>query len=363
MGLFERFPYTNFQATNLDWVIKQVKKVTEEIQALYDAGIMNLIPRIDALELQYNSLATSISNLQANLTLLRNDLADMQAELTNFETNINQEMASFESEVREYLENLDIDSAMIPIVTDYLNTHGVNLDYVMPEMYGATGDGITDDKQAFLDCIADAVRDNKPVVLRNTTYYIANSSLNLDKVNVAGNGATIKGDVHPNPDDTYVLAIGRKDNISVRDLNTINFNVVLYTPALRNTVSNITVENINTNGKLIKMADGLSNQTYNDIIFKNIKCGSAFLGSISENIVVNGAIIENVITSYIDNRVEFSFTGTNSIINNIAITRPQQGVVINNTDENKRITIIGVGTNIISGTHPNTYIAELYPLT
>lgn len=34
MGVFEHFPYTNFQDLNLNWVIGTVKELSEEVKAL-----------------------------------------------------------------------------------------------------------------------------------------------------------------------------------------------------------------------------------------------------------------------------------------------------------------------------------------
>ena len=48
MGLFPKFPYTNFHELNLDWIVEQTKKNTEaikqlsEVEALKDAFVINI---------------------------------------------------------------------------------------------------------------------------------------------------------------------------------------------------------------------------------------------------------------------------------------------------------------------------------
>lgn len=65
-------------------------------------------------------------------------------------------------------------------------------DYVTPEMFGAVGDGTTDDTQAFIDMFAE----KKSVILGGgKTYYIASALQTINDVYMNLNGATIKSHV------------------------------------------------------------------------------------------------------------------------------------------------------------------------
>ena len=63
--------------------------------------------------------------------------------------------------------------------------------YITPEMYGAVGDGVTDDTQA----IQDAVANGGVVSLKREAAYLISGAITLTKsVAIYGNGATIKQD-------------------------------------------------------------------------------------------------------------------------------------------------------------------------
>lgn len=64
--------------------------------------------------------------------------------------------------------------------------------FLLPENFGAVGDGTTDDHNAFNTCFAKAMETGKYVLLSNKTYVI-NSSLNdITSVNIIGINASIK---------------------------------------------------------------------------------------------------------------------------------------------------------------------------
>lgn len=66
--------------------------------------------------------------------------------------------------------------------------------YVTPEMYGAKGNGATDDSEAFNAMFADAVTLKKPVRFRAKTYHLG-STVNIPgKVSVTGNSAVLEFD-------------------------------------------------------------------------------------------------------------------------------------------------------------------------
>lgn len=76
--------------------------------------------------------------------------------------------------------------------------------YVTPEMFGAKGDGATDDTNAFLQ----AIQTEKPIVCKSyTTYYFKNPIIlpNLTNINIYGNNCTLKNfalKINVNDDET-----------------------------------------------------------------------------------------------------------------------------------------------------------------
>lgn len=64
--------------------------------------------------------------------------------------------------------------------------------FLLPENFGAVGDGTTDDSTAFNNCIAKAVETGKYVLLSNKTYYIVNSLNDVIGIHFIGLNAIIK---------------------------------------------------------------------------------------------------------------------------------------------------------------------------
>ena len=64
--------------------------------------------------------------------------------------------------------------------------------FLLPENFGAVGDGVTNDSSAFSTCIAKAVATGKYILLSNKTYLISNTLTNISNTNIIGINATIK---------------------------------------------------------------------------------------------------------------------------------------------------------------------------
>lgn len=64
---------------------------------------------------------------------------------------------------------------------------------LMPETYGAVGDGTTDDTNAMLECLAAAYQQKRPVYFREGRTYTTSRELQIyNRIALYGNGATIK---------------------------------------------------------------------------------------------------------------------------------------------------------------------------
>lgn len=64
--------------------------------------------------------------------------------------------------------------------------------YVTPEMYGAKGDGSTDDSDAFTRMFSDAVANKKAVRFKTATYYFTRQVNIPGKISVIGNSAILR---------------------------------------------------------------------------------------------------------------------------------------------------------------------------
>lgn len=118
------------------------------------------------------------------------DLASVYAKKTEIPKNV--------SELQNdagYIKQEVVDQ-LIPIKAIKVNNvtippdenHAVNIEnvYVTPEMFGAVGDGVTDDSTAFNACIAKANETGKYVLLSNKTYLIGNTLMDNADTNIIG---------------------------------------------------------------------------------------------------------------------------------------------------------------------------------
>lgn len=64
--------------------------------------------------------------------------------------------------------------------------------FLLPENFGAVGDGETDDSTAFNTCFTKATETGKYVLLSNKTYYISETLNNMTNINIIGINASIK---------------------------------------------------------------------------------------------------------------------------------------------------------------------------
>lgn len=63
--------------------------------------------------------------------------------------------------------------------------------FLLPENFGAVGDGVIDDSRAFTECFASANANHKYILLSNKRYLITNTLTNISETNIIGINATI----------------------------------------------------------------------------------------------------------------------------------------------------------------------------
>ena len=75
MGLYENFPYTNFQNLNLDWILREIKKIPGEIEDAVKAGIKHEINsksttevKLQLAEIRPGEITAGISTYVADIT-------------------------------------------------------------------------------------------------------------------------------------------------------------------------------------------------------------------------------------------------------------------------------------------------------
>lgn len=66
MGLFEHFPYTNFHQLNLDWIVRQLKKKEDRVEALED--------RMDQAEADIDALEGRMDTAEGDIINLNNQI-------------------------------------------------------------------------------------------------------------------------------------------------------------------------------------------------------------------------------------------------------------------------------------------------
>lgn len=169
--------------------------------------------------------------------------------------------------------------------------------YVTPEMYGAKGDGITDDTVAVKKCIEDF--RNVKIFGFNKTYLISSIIVNNSNYTVYGNFSTLKLKNNQNVNTMIFLDSWNRsiNNIKINDLiidgNSENNNDV-NSPLLRiashnnNLITNFIFNNCeikNSKGHGVGCYNDNSNSnTFKNVIFENCKVHDCVVGIQQSNV-------------------------------------------------------------------------------
>lgn len=78
MGLFEQFPYSNFHELNLDWILQKIKELDEKVNSIEDRILKE---------------ANAYTDQQ--ITILRREFAELEADFTAFKSDINAQFAAY----------------------------------------------------------------------------------------------------------------------------------------------------------------------------------------------------------------------------------------------------------------------------
>ena len=113
--------------------------------------------------------------------------------------------------VKDFFENLDLQEE----VNNYLNENAEILlkaikFYALPESYGAKGDGVTNDTNAFNECISDCENLGYTMFLQSNKNYVVDP-LELNDVKLYGNGATLTMPIQPKTNSPILTLHGKSE--------------------------------------------------------------------------------------------------------------------------------------------------------
>ena len=118
MGLWEQFPYSNFHALNLDWMINELKRIVAEVEevkeweAQHKEEYEELLRRVNAIEHEIDTFETQV---RSEFERLKADIdadfaaqkAEMEAALAATQAEVAAQIELLTTEVREAIAGLD----------------------------------------------------------------------------------------------------------------------------------------------------------------------------------------------------------------------------------------------------------------
>lgn len=292
MGIFRQFPYSNFHEMNMDQILKITKDLENEwaqFQEDWDVDITNAVNAwLDA-------------HPEATTTVIDGSLT-------------------------------------LPKFSDTLKKQTVNY-YVTPEMFGAVGDGVTDDTAA----VRSALR--KPYVRFDNIYKVT-QQIEALSIDIAGNGKIITT-------DSFIIC---KNNVRIQDITieqTADESSIAITCNKSAIIDNVTIKN--------GLGGLFFDQPYEYCEIKNCKLTN-FYGNACFAIDIYNAgntIIENNIVENISNNLDIDADG-------IKVWQPEDPdhpnvIIANNTLHNCRGRAIKASTANVEIRDNFIYNDDAYP--
>ena len=159
--MFSEYPYINKDDINLDYVLKKIKTIIETTETFVNT---NTIKYADPIEWDITS------QYEANTVVIDPQTGNAYISTRAVPGGVAINNVDYWTPIFNYQSQIDDLSAEVQAIRDDLTEEIESaVYYVTPEMYGAVGDGTTDDTVAFTACAATG----KPVIFPDKSYYLS----------------------------------------------------------------------------------------------------------------------------------------------------------------------------------------------
>lgn len=145
------------------------------------------------LEVLYK-ITTYLNNVISDVANVETNVDSLAVSYENLQNYVNEKIESIENYVNDYFDNLDvqkeINNKLDEMITDGTMTRivGSVFGVITPQMFGAVGDGVTDDSTAFQECVNYGIENNLPINVPEGRYFIENEIEANSGIVVAGFG-------------------------------------------------------------------------------------------------------------------------------------------------------------------------------
>lgn len=181
------------------WAQKVIPLVYDESLSYYEL-LCKVIDYLNGMGVNFNELLANFTEFSDNMTESFNDLSGEFNDLKEFAYH------EFPEYVSDKLDEMAEDGTLTRLIAPYLP-------FVTPEMFGAVGDGVTDDSVNFKTA-CDACRDNNALLYcPKKSKYLLSSEITIDRVKaveaygeiIAPQGLIIKNVSTQTSDFNYLL--------------------------------------------------------------------------------------------------------------------------------------------------------------
>ena len=247
----------------------------------------------------YETLCGLLDYMKNTMIPALNNNADAVIEVQNLMTQLQEFVENYfdnldvQEEINNKLDSMVEDGSLATFLANYLP-------FVTPEMYGAIGDGETDDTIAIQTAINTAHSNHAKVYFMTKTYKITESLVVYSDLELDGNNAKLETDQDIKMITSNNLAVS---NLNIHDLqiygandNTYTNNSGIYVTAFYSLFKNLKIFNC-YNGIYMDVtgASGtLVENRYENIRISNYRFNGLFLGAGNNNKLTDG-FINNII--------------------------------------------------------------------
>lgn len=258
IGFRNEFPYSDLHQLNLDWILKIVEDWGEQAEEINK---------------KFNNMEEAFNDLKKYVNEYFNNL-DVQ------------------EEINSKLDTMLEDGSLSELLSKYFNF------FVSPEMFGAVGNGITDDTNSFIRCAESGL----PIILERNKVYLISEAISLS-VSIDGRGANVTSNNGKFPCFVY-------DSVSNIEIKNINFENIRQAIKISDS-SNIVIRNI----KAIYFAERAEESNFYSFCFLLQNC---------DNITIDDTNLEcnSFFNPYVYNNgdgIHFTGGGKNIKISNTVI--------------------------------------------